>query len=308
MLCLAMTATAQPQGGFPGFQMPENNATFKDVNYAGDDLEAHRLDIYLPSANTQQPMANTTYKVIVAIYGSAWFSNNMKQMTYMSMGKPLTDAGFAVVCINHRSSGDAKFPAQIQDVKAALRFIRAHAAEYKLDTSFIGITGFSSGGHLSSLAGVTNGMKERTVGQTTVDLEGTVGGNQEFPSTVDAVVDWFGPVDMAHMENCETVKDGNSPEAALMGCAPADNPDLVALISPITYVSENNPRFLVFHGDADNVVPHCQGVNFSEALKKAGRLEAFVSVPNGQHGPVTFNDDTFKQMTDFFLKEADKKK
>jgi len=298
MLCMAMIATAQPQGGF---QRPENNATFKNVNYAGDDMEAHLLDIYLPDTGKDK------YKVVVAIYGSAWFANNMKQMTYMSMGKPLTDAGFAVVCINHRSSSDAKFPAQIHDVKAALRFIRAHAKEYKLDTSFVGITGFSSGGHLSSLAGVTNGMKERTVGNVTVDLEGNVGGNLDFPSTVDAVADWFGPVDMAHMENCETVKDGRSPEAALMGCAPAGNPDLVALISPITYVSESNPPFIVFHGDADNVVPHCQSVNFSEALKKAGRLETFVSVPNGQHGPVTFNESTFKQMTDFFLKEAGEK-
>ena len=113
----------------------------------------------------------------------------------------------------------------------------------------------------------------------------------------------------------ETVKDGNSPEAALMGCAPADNPDLVALISPITYVDNDIkgrkggkiPRFLVFHGDADNVVPHCQGVNFSEVLRNAGLLEEFVSVPEGGHGPVTFNDKTFKQMTDFFLKEAKKK-
>lgn len=299
MLCIAMIATAQPQG-FGGFQMPQNNATFKDLNYANDDLEAHRLDIYLPS--TQQEK----YKVIVAIYGSAWFSNNMKVMTFMSMGKPLVDAGFAVVCINHRSSGDAKFPAQIQDVKAALRFIRANAEKYKLDTSFVGITGFSSGGHLSALAGVTNDMKTRTVGSTTIDLEGSVGGNLEFSSRVDAVVDWFGPVDMAHMENCETVKDERSPEAALIGGAPADNPDLIALISPITYVNEKCPRFLVVHGEADNVVPHCQGVNFSEALRKAGCLETFISVPEGQHGPVTFNEQTFKQMTDFFKKESEK--
>ncbi|MBP5338311.1 MAG: alpha/beta hydrolase [Prevotella sp.] len=293
---LWMTTAAMAQ--MPGFQMPENNATYKDINYAGDDLEAHRMDIYLPSSS------EGPHKVIVAIYGSAWFSNNMKAMTYMSMGKPLTDAGFAVACINHRSSGDAKFPAQIQDVKGAIRFLRAHAAEYKLDTSFIGITGFSSGGHLSALAGVTNGMKSCTIGNTTVDLEGTVGGNRSQSSNVDAVVDWFGPVDMAHMENCKTVKDEKSPEAALIGGAPAKNPDLVALISPITYVSQECPRFLVFHGDADNVVPHCQGVFFSEALKKAGRLERFVSVAGGQHGPVTFNDTTFQQMTKFFLKEA----
>lgn len=295
MLCLSMMAIAQPQGGFP---KPENKATFKDINYAGDKLEAHCMDIYLPEKKQD------SYKVIVIIYGSAWFSNNMKLMAYMSIGKPLTDAGFAVVSINHRSSGDAKFPAQIHDVKAALRFIRAHAADYKLDTSFIGITGFSSGGHLSSLAGVTNGVKKYTVGNTTIDLEGTVGDNLQYASTVDAVVDWFGPVDMAHMENCQTVKDAKSPEAALIGGSPAENPDLIALISPITYVCGNNPRFLVIHGDADNVVPHCQGANFSNELKKVGRLEKFISVPKGQHGPVTFNESTFKEMVDFFQKEA----
>ncbi len=306
--CMTLVANAQAPAGF---QMPENNATFKNVNYAGDSKEFHCMDIYLPETGKE------SYKVIVVIYGSAWFGNNLKQVAYQSLGKPLTDAGFAVVCINHRSSGDAKFPAQINDVKGALRFLRAHAAEYKLDTSFIGITGYSSGGHLSSLAGVTNGMRKRTVGNTTVDLEGTVGGNVDYSSSVDAVVDWFGPVDMAHMENCETVKDEKSPEAALIGGAPAENPDLVVLISPITYVSPSTiattslkeyPRFLVFHGNADNVVPHCQSVRFSEVLKKAGRLENFVTVPNGQHGPVTFNEQTFRQMTDFFLKEAAKQK
>ena len=289
-----------PFAAFAQFPTPVE-PNWKDVNYAGDDLKAHNLDIYLPK--TQQE----AYKVIVAIYGSAWFANDAKPFAFMSLGQPLIDAGFAVVCINHRSSGDAKFPAQIQDVKAALRFIRAHAAEYKLDTSFVGITGFSSGGHLSALAGVTNGMNSRTEGDTTLDLEGTIGGNTNYSSKVDAVVDWFGPVDMAHMENCETVKDAQSPEAALIGAAPADRPDLISLISPITYVAHNSaqlPRFLVFHGDADSVVPHCQSVFFSEELKKAGRLEEFITVPDGQHGPVTFNEQTFKRMVDFFQKEA----
>ena len=298
-----MTCAFMAFAQFPGFGQPAVEPTFKDINYAGDDLEAHRMDIYLPDTGQDK------YKVIVAIYGSAWFMNNMKGMTYMSLGKPLTDAGFAVVSINHRSSTDARFPAQIQDVKAAIRYIRAHASEYKLDTSFIGITGFSSGGHLASMAGVTNGMTTRTEGNTTVDLVGGVGGNLEFSSDVDAVVDWFGPVDMAHMSpDCATVNDEKSPEAVLIGGAPADNPEMVALISPITYLpSMGAPRFLVFHGEADNVVPHCQGVRFSDVLRQAGLLETFVSVPEGGHGPVTFNDNTFKQMTDFFLKEASAK-
>ena len=297
MLALTMMATAQPQG-FGGFGQPQTEPDWKDVNYAGDDLEAHRMDIYLPKTG------QANYKVVIAIYGSAWFANNMKGMTYMSLGKPLTDADFAVVSINHRSSADAKFPAQIHDVKAAIRFVRANAERYHLDTSFIGITGFSSGGHLASLAGVSNGMKSRTVGSTTVDLEGDVGGNLQFASDVDAVVDWFGPVDMSRMHDCSTVNDGRSPEAALIGGAPADLPDMVSLISPLSYVSAGGPRFLVIHGDADNVVPHCISEFFAAELRKAERLEAFISVPGGGHGPVTFNAETFKKMTDFFVSES----
>ncbi|MBP5716772.1 MAG: alpha/beta hydrolase [Bacteroidales bacterium] len=287
-------ANAQPQGGF---KMPKNTATYKDVNYAGDNLEAHRMDIYLPDTLT-------SHKVVVIIYGSAWFANNAKQMAYLSIGKPLVDAGFAVVSINHRSSADAKFPAQIHDVKAAVRFIRANASRYKLDTSFIGITGFSSGGHLSSLAGVTNGVGRYTIGQKTVDIEGSVGQCLDFSSRVDAVVDWFGPVDMAHMENCETVKDEKSPEAALMGCAPASAPDLVSLISPISYVHAGCPRFMVIHGTADDVVPSCQSERFAGVLANAGRLDTLIKVNGGKHGPVTFNVETFRAMTRFFTREA----
>lgn len=288
------------QAQMPGFGQPAQAAEYKDVNYAGDDLEAHRLDIYIPKNLQTKP------KVVIAIYGSAWFSNNMKGMTFMSVGKPLYDAGFAVVCINHRSSGDAPFPAQIQDVKGAIRYIRAHAEEYGLDTSFVGITGFSSGGHLSSLAGVTNGLKEKAVGAVKVDLEGNVGGNLDQSSRVDAVVDWFGPVDMARMEDCSRVKDANSPEAALIGGAPAEHPELVNLVSPINYVTDETPRFLVIHGEADTVVPHCQSEYFSAVLKEHGKLESFISVPDGQHGPVTFNEQTFKAMTDFFIKESNR--
>lgn len=294
LMCATFTWAQFPNG----FGAPAQEPTWKDLNYVGDDHVAHCMDIYLPEN------ANGKSKVIVVIYGSAWFANNMKAMAFMSVGKPLLDAGFAVVSINHRSSSDAKFPAQIQDVKAAIRFIRGNAEKYKLDTSFIGITGFSSGGHLSALAGVSNGMKTRTEGNTTVDIEGTLGSHTSESSHVDAVVDWFGPVDMSRMENCETVKDEKSPEAALMGGAPADMPEMVKLISPITYVNDKTPRFLVIHGQADNVVPHCQGEYFSAELEKQGKLEEFISVPEGQHGPVTFNQDTFKKMVDFFKKET----
>ena len=329
MLLATFGAMAQQpdfHAGFGNFKPPVD-PDFKDVNYAGDDMEAHRLDIYLPKTG------KAPYKAVVAIYGSAWFSNNMKAITYFSFGKPLLDAGFAVVCINHRSSGDDKFPAQIHDVKGAVRFIRANAEKFKIDESFIGITGFSSGGHLAAMAGVTTNQKtvtksvreteyiydskkqqqgsKSTIHEIQLDLEGNIGGNTEYSSSVDAVCDWFGPVDMRRMSpNCEGVNDEKSPEAALIGGAPAENPVMTELISPTAYVKNaaSLPRFLVIHGDADNVVPYCQSKYLSEELAARGVLEEFITVPNGQHGPVTFNDDTFKKMTDFFIKEANNKK
>lgn len=100
------------------------------------------------------------------------------------------------------------YPAQINDVKAAIRFIRGNAAQYKIDDSFIGITGFSSGGHLASLAGTTNGVKEHTINNTTVDIEGKVGNYTSTSSAVNAVVDWFGPIDLAFMDDCKGPKGG----------------------------------------------------------------------------------------------------
>lgn len=272
--------------------------TWTDIDYVGDGLEGHRMDIHLPH-NSNEPD-----KVVVLIYGSAWFSNRDKQAAFEALGKPLLDAGFAVVSINHRSSVEAKFPAQINDVKAAVRFLRGNAARYNLDTSFIGITGYSSGGHLSALCGATNGVGSHTIGDVTVDIEGSLGGFTSESSDVDAVVDWFGPVDMARMEECRTYKDANSPEAVLIGGNPADNRDMIDLLSPLAYLDAGDPKFLVIHGMADSVVPDCQSVSFCEALRKLGLLQDFIRVENGEHGPVTFNEDTFARMVVFFETQA----
>jgi acetyl esterase/lipase len=270
----------------------------KDVDYVGDGLEGHRLDVYVPADG--QP----THKVVIAIYGSAWFANNAKQYAFDNVGIPLLQSGFAVVCINHRGSPEAKYPAQIQDVKAAIRYVRAHAGEYGLDTSFVGITGFSSGGHLSALAGATNGVKTKKVKGVKMDIEGQLGDCLAADSRVDAVVDWFGPIDMTRMENCQAPKGADAPEAVLIGGAPAEHLPELALLNPITYLSKQSPRFLVIHGTADSVVPYCQSEFFTEALKKKGLLDEFITVENGEHGPVTFNKDTFKKMVDFFKKAS----
>ena len=284
-----------------GFQMPAGpgegsySRSWRDVNYASDGMESHNMDIYLPKEQKNK------YQAIIVIYGSAWFSNNAKAMASASIGTPLLNAGYAVISINHRSSTEAIWPAQIQDVKAAIRYIRAKANDYGIDPSFIGITGFSSGGHLATFAGVTNGVKTLTAGDVTVDIEGTVGDYLSAGSHVDAVVDWFGPVDMARMSNCEAPNDASSPEAVLIGKKdPRHEPDWVKLISPINFVDEDDPKILIIHGDADNVVPHCQSLYLKTAYDRAGVEAIFISVPDGGHGPGCFDAQYFQKMTDFF--------
>ena len=299
-LC-AFVVTAQD------FQMPKGPAedtystSWTNVNYASDSLESHNLDIYLPKEQ------KTAYKAIIIIYGSAWFANNAKAMASASIGAPLLKAGFAVISINHRSSMEAIWPAQIQDVKAAIRYVRSNAAKYNIDPSFIGITGFSSGGHLSAFAGVTNGVKTLTSGDITIDIEGSLGDYLSTGSHVDAVVDWFGPVDMAHMSNCVAPNDASTPEAVLIGKKdPREEPDWVKLISPINFVDKDDPDILIIHGDADNVVPHCQSVNLKNAYDNAGAKATFISVPGGGHGPGCFDTQYFKNMTDFFTEQSTK--
>lgn len=272
--------------------------TWLDVDYVGDNIIGHKMDIHVPDNGKD------SHKVVVLIYGSAWFSNNSKVDAFNSYGKQLLDGGFAVVSINHRASVEAKFPAQINDVKAAIRFIRGNAAKYGFDTSFIGITGYSSGGHLSSLAGTTNGVKTKKFGKVKVDIEGSLGAYTKESSRVDAVVDFFGPIDVSRMERCETYKDDKSPEAVLLGCSPSKNQDLSKALNPMSYIDKNDPKFLVIHGDADPVVPYCQSEFFAKALKDKGVLEDFITVPGGNHGPVTFNDNTFQRMVNFFQKQA----
>ena len=275
--------------------------SWKDLNYAGDSMTYHLLDVYLPEV--QKP----TYPAVVLIYGSAWFANNLKGTDLATLGKALLDVGFAVVTPNHRSSMDAKFPAQINDIKAVIRFIRANAKEYQIDTSFIGITGSSSGGHLAALAGTSGFVKEYTIGSITEDIEGNVGQYLTYSSSVDAVVDWFGPTEFIVMDSCGSsiVHDAaNSPESSLIGGPIQDNKDKCALANPITYIDANDPPFLILHGDADPLVPHCNSELLFNALQKANVSSQFVLVPNGQHGPGLFVDEYFKMMADFFMTES----
>jgi acetyl esterase/lipase len=225
----------------------------------------------------------------------------------------LLDRAFAIVAVNHRASSEANFPAQINDIKGAVRFLRANASKYKLDPRFIGIVGDSSGGHLAALMGTSGGVKEYTIGDKTLNIEGSVGGNEKESSSVDAVVDLYGPTVFYKM-NSQRIEGGmdhdgaSSPESSLVGGPIQENHDLCDLASPLTYIDANDPSFLMIHGDADPLVPHGQSTLLKEALTgKKVKNELIIILGAGHGDGRIWSKEHLEKMGEFFTEEKNKK-
>ena len=305
MLALTVAATAQSQDGFGGFQKEaklETSQQWKDVNYAGDDLPFHTCDIYLPKVQ------KVSYPVVIHIYGSAWFGNNGKGAADLgTIVKALLDAGYAVVCPNHRASTDARWPAQLHDIKAVVRFVRGEAAKYGFDPSFVATSGFSSGAHLASIAATTSGTLRATVGTIDIDLEGTVGNYTHESSAVSAACDWSGPIDLTAMDCGDHITMGaDSPEDVILGSKLSQEPDKYLSLSADTYIDKNDPPVIIFHGEKDNVVPCCQGRHFYAALQTAGIKTEATFVPDGGHGRGMYSEANLQKMVRF-LQEISRK-
>lgn len=302
LLFLAFTSMAQtPEIDVTKLAI-ESAKYWLDLDYVGDGLVGHKLDIHLPKTG------KAPFPVVICIYGSAWRANSWKANTFNDggIGQRLLGKGFAVVSINYRSSADAQFPAQIQDVKAAIRYVRANASSFGLTSSFISVTGWSSGGHLAAMAGTTNGIKKTSVNGLDIDIEGALGKFIQVDSHVDAVVDWFGPTDFLSMDACGSTmshNDAKSPESILIGGPIQENKDKCALANPISYVRKDNPPFLIFHGDKDPLVPHCQSEKLAEKLQATGVKNQLVLVPGGGHGPGVLIDRYLDQALAFLTSQ-----
>lgn len=298
LLTVTLLNAQEPNHGFGGHQETEGarwSVMHSDLNYAGDTAAYHTMDVYLPEKG------EGPFPVVMHIYGSAWFSNNSKRMADINtICAALLDAGYAVATPNHRSSTDAKYPAQINDIKAAVRYLRAKGDSLGLDTRFVGISGFSSGAHLASLMGATNGVTEKKVGNAVLDLEGKVGSHTDMSSRVDAVCEWSGPIDLLHMDCAGPSAWKPSPEEVVMGFPLEGNEDAYRLLSPACLLDGNAVPYLVMHGTADNIVPVCQGRIMDEALTKAGVEHRYVEVEGGGHGVGMYTPENLAAMVQFF--------
>ncbi len=237
----------------------------RDLAYVSNGHPRHKLDLYLPKNPANAPL-------IVWIHGGAWQQGDKER----TPAQIFVEEGYAVASINYRLSQHAVFPAQIIDCKTAIRWLRVHAKEYGYNPDRIAVWGSSAGGHLVALLGTSGDVKEFDTGE-----------NLGVSSRVQAVVDFFGPTDFTQMSRFpSTIKHDapDSPESKLIGGAVPDNKAKAARANPVTYVTPDDPPFLIMHGDKDNTVPLNQSELLDAALKKAGVDVTFHVVKGAGHG------------------------
>jgi len=259
--------------------IPTTATSYINVAYATSST-AQMMDIYLPAGEGPFP-------VVVFIHGGAFKMGNKEMET--ANAAVLVSKGYAAVTINYRLSGEAKFPAQIQDCKAAIRFLRANAVKYKLNADKIASWGASAGGNLSSLLGTSGGVAE---------LEGAELGNSSFSSKVLVSVDWFGPINFLTMDSeatalgfSLTTNSASSPESVLMGAAVQTIPAQVAKANPTTYITDDDAAFFIQVGDADRNIPYTQSKNFYDALVavKGATHVSYELIAGAGHGGTQFS-------------------
>lgn len=231
------------------------------------------------------PTGTPPFPVIVWIHGGGWRSGD-EDLHGDHAALRQRARGYAVVSIEYRLSGEAKFPAQIQDCKAALRWLRAEGPRYGLDPDRVLVWGSSAGGHLAALVGTSAGV---------ATLDPPYG--DPATATVRAVIDWYGPSDLVSL----SASGAQAAGAGLLGCFAADCPDLAALASPISHVDASDPPFLIEHGTADPVVDPQQSELLHAALLAAAVPSQLVWLPGAGHGGPQFNEPPNLALIEAFI-------
>ncbi len=267
-------------------QLPADTTIQRDLAYVANGHPRQKLDLYLPSAGTHLPL-------IIWVHGGAFRMGSKEGIEFDPVPLEYLAQGYAVASINYRLSQHALFPAQIEDCKAAVRWLRAHAQQFKLNAARFGAWGPSAGGHLSALLGTTGAVTAFDVGEYL-----------DVSSRLQAVVDYFGPTDFLQMDE-QRLPDGmihnppDSPESQLIGGALQEHKARVAQANPITYVTRAAPPFLIVHGDRDPLVPYQQSVLLETALRGAGVPVTFYTVVGAGHGG--FTDPRVPELTQAFF-------
>jgi acetyl esterase/lipase len=244
--------------------VPPGVQAWRDLAYVEGGHARQRLDLYVPEQGEKLPL-------VVWIHGGGWEGGDKKDCLTL----PLTTQGFAAASIGYRLSQHAIFPAQIEDCKAAIRWLRAHAAEYRLDPQRIGAFGISAGGHLTALLGTSGEVKEFDVGA-----------HLDQSSRLQAAADMCGPTDLRRFTEHPSVISRDAPNSLftrLFGGPVLEKTEQVRRFNPITWVSADDPPFLVLHGGKDTLVPYQQSELLVAALQGAGVAVDYHFEKDGGH-------------------------
>ncbi|MEI7904626.1 MAG: alpha/beta hydrolase [Candidatus Firestonebacteria bacterium] len=226
---------------------------------------------------------------VLRVHGGGWYAGSKND--YSDDIETVALAGFSVFNIDYRLSGEACFPAQIEDCKCAVRFLRANGKKLKIKTGKIGAIGGSAGGHLVALLGTSSGVKE---------LEGR-GGWEGYDSSVAAVCNICGVTDIEKMKSKDKLLQPDDPKSAIsmfLGGLLKDKKEVAAASSPLKYISRKTPPFLIIHGDSDDVVPMSQSALLYKALLKAQVKASYFTVSGAGHAPL--NGEMHEQIAAFF--------
>ncbi len=291
---VAVAFSAAPAFAQKGPKLPEGTAEHRNLSYGTAHKERNALDLFVPKSEKPVPL-------IVWVHGGAWAAGSKDG------GNPamkLLEQGYAVAAINYRLSQHAVYPAQIQDCKEAIRFLRANSKKYNLNPDKFGAWGSSAGGHLVALLGTSAGAKDLLLADSP---------HKDVSDAVQCVIDFFGPTDLLKMGEQAGPKskfdhDGpNSPESKLVGGPIQQKKELAQKANPITYVSKASAPFLIVHGDADPLVPLGQSELLNDALKKAGVPVELVTLKGAGHGGPQFNAKDVQAKCETFLEKHLKK-
>jgi acetyl esterase/lipase len=269
----------EPNSLQPFPQSSQRVRLYKDLVYVPNGHDRQKLDLYVPENR------NGLMPLIVWIHGGGWMGGSKNNCPPL----PWTRKGYVVASIDYRLSQDAKFPAQIEDCKAAVRWLRVHANEYGIDEERIVAWGGSAGGHLASLLGTAGEVPEWEKGVPSVS------------SRVQAVIDWYGRADLTRVATDPAW--ANSPSALLLGGCGKKFAELAKEASPILHVSNDDPPFLIMHGTMDTVVPFRQSQAFEGALEEAGVESHLVTLEGAGHGGQDFLSCEKVKRIDAFLEK-----
>jgi acetyl esterase/lipase len=274
-LCLTACGKAQPPVGYK---------TLANIDYAATGQSRQCLDLYLPQTKPEKPLP-----LLIYIHGGGWEGGSKDQAG--ALFAFLQGGQFAGASIGYRLTDQASWPAQIHDCKAAIRWLRAHAAEYGYDAERMAVYGISAGGHLVSLLGLTSGVAE---------LEGSIGKHLDQKSHVKCVMDFCGPTNfLTFFQGNSEIKAENpqGPISKLLGGVVSARQAEAKQASPETYVAPSAPPFLIIHGTADNLVPVAQARSFDAGLDKAGVSSTLLIAEGAPH--VFFNAELVSKMKAF---------